>query len=308
MRNHYVATGVLLNHFFTQDVWSQLLENHCSVIYDAILSRYVFPYRECLGAPTNRQLIEYIGNFMARYYRNEYYFRNHLLRKFFSRYGDNGGHVAAIAQMKIADSRADFVLLNGKPVVYEIKTDQDSLRRLPSQVLDYYKAFEYVCVVCGGKHLKEACELLRCSDVGILLLQDDGSFCMKKKPIRHTKDLSPEVIFNMLRKVERDYILRSFYGELPNVPTPRYVSASRAMFVRIPIRWVVKKCREALRMRLGSKVAFTTAIPDILSALAYFGDLEAWSEDKLRLFLDGPYHKTPRKRGRCNEVNILSVF
>ena len=37
--------------------------------------------------------------------------------------------------------------LNGKAVVYEIKTELDNLERLESQISDYYKAFDHVAVV-----------------------------------------------------------------------------------------------------------------------------------------------------------------
>ena len=40
---------------------------------------------------------------------------------------------SAIVELPIVDSIADFILFNGKAVVYEIKTELDSLERLEGQ-------------------------------------------------------------------------------------------------------------------------------------------------------------------------------
>ena len=53
-----------------------------------------------------------------------------------------------------------FVLINGKAVVYEIKTELDNLERLESQIDDYYKAFEHVAVVTYEKNLKQLKKVL----------------------------------------------------------------------------------------------------------------------------------------------------
>ena len=37
-------------------------------------------------------------------------------------------------------------MINGRGVVYEIKTDLDNLLRLENQIRDYYKVFSYVYV------------------------------------------------------------------------------------------------------------------------------------------------------------------
>ena len=53
----------------------------------------------------------------------------------------------ALTEIPIAKSKADFVLINGKAVVYEIKTELDNFDRLENQINDYYKAFDHVAVV-----------------------------------------------------------------------------------------------------------------------------------------------------------------
>ncbi|MBU5889902.1 sce7726 family protein, partial [Vibrio cholerae O1] len=77
--------------------------------------------------------------------RNEYFYKNTLLNKLLL-----GKHslntTTAITEIPINKSKADFILINGKAVVYEIKTGLDSFERLESQIEDYFKAFVNVYV------------------------------------------------------------------------------------------------------------------------------------------------------------------
>ena len=84
----------------------------------------------------------------------------------------------ALTEVAIAKSKADFVLINGKAVVYEIKTELDNLERLSSQVDDYYKAFDHVAVVTYEKNLQQLQKVLDSIDkpVGIYVLRKMGSW------------------------------------------------------------------------------------------------------------------------------------
>lgn len=61
-----------------------------------------------------------------------------------------------INEMVIANwsRRADLVVANGKLHAFEIKSDFDSLRRLPGQVETYLSRFDKVTVVCTSKFAK----------------------------------------------------------------------------------------------------------------------------------------------------------
>ena len=75
---------------------------------------------------TNSELVSEIYNILKTEYRNEYYYKNTLLNKLLL-----GIHsvntTTALTEIPIAKSKADFVLINGKAVVYEIKTELDNL-------------------------------------------------------------------------------------------------------------------------------------------------------------------------------------
>ena len=46
-------------------------------------------------------------------------------------------------------------MINGKGVVYEIKTELDNLERLNSQIEDYYKAFTNVVIVTYEENIEK---------------------------------------------------------------------------------------------------------------------------------------------------------
>lgn len=56
--------------------------------------------------------------------------------------------------------RADIAVVNGLLECYEIKSDRDTLLRLPGQVKGYNAVFDKVTIVVGFTHVFEAMELI----------------------------------------------------------------------------------------------------------------------------------------------------
>ena len=54
----------------------------------------------------------------------------------------------ALTELPVGDSKADFIMINGRGVVYEIKTDLDNLLRLENQIRDYYRLGVYYFSGC----------------------------------------------------------------------------------------------------------------------------------------------------------------
>ena len=139
---------------------------------------------------------------MKNNYRNEYFYKNTLLNKLLL-----GVHsvntTTALTEVAIAKSKADFVLINGKAVVYEIKTELDNLERLSSQVDDYYKAFDHVAVVTYEKNLQQLQKVLDSIDkpVGIYVLRKNGKLGTVRKPQRHISDLDNISYFTSMSTV-----------------------------------------------------------------------------------------------------------
>ena len=79
--------------------------------------------------------------------------------------------LASEARYGLGDRRADFLSLTDVSHAYEIKSDLDSMARLPAQMQDYAKVFDFVTVVTTRKHLKAIRNLVS-KKAGIWVLHD----------------------------------------------------------------------------------------------------------------------------------------
>ena len=87
--------------------------------------------------------------------------RQELVRRLKDTYRDDPEH-KIVEELGINHGavRADVVVINGIMDCYEIKSDRDTLLRLPEQVHAYNAVFDKVTLVVGFAHLYEALEMI----------------------------------------------------------------------------------------------------------------------------------------------------
>ena len=275
-----------LNRIFTRSMLRHFINGKADNVYSSVIRRYTSD----AGQKNNRELISEIYCELKYAYRNEYFYKNTLLNKLLL-----GVHsvntTTALTEMAIAKSKADFVLINGKAIVYEIKTELDNLERLSSQIEDYYKAFDHVAVVTYEKNLSQLQKVLESIDkpVGIYILRRNGKLGTIRKPQRYTSDLDREVIFKLLRKSEYEEIIAQRYGYLPEVTQFRYYSACKKMFLQIPVEESYLLVLRILKKRMQIEKEEFAKIPYELKFLAYFMELTYDDYQKLGVFLECQY-------------------
>ena len=275
-----------LNRIFTRNTLLRLIDGKVDDVYSSVVRRYTSDADQ----KTNRALISEIYCELKNNYRNEYFYKNTLLNKLLL-----GVHsvntTTALTEMAIAKSKADFVLINGKAVVYEIKTELDNLERLNSQIDDYYKAFDHVAVVTYEKNLQQLQKVLDSMDkpVGIYLLRKNGKLGTIRKPERYSGNLDKETIFKLLRKSEYEDIIVQRYGYLPDVTQFKYYSTCKKMFLQIPIEESYLLVLRILKKRMRLEKEEFVKIPYELKFLAYFMDLTHDDYQKLEVFLERRY-------------------
>ena len=171
------ANSILLNRFFTRNTFKEVIDEGESSAYIAAIRRYIVDSAN----KTNDECISEIYQYLRKEYQNEYYYKNTLLNKLLL-----GVHsprtTTALTEVPVAKSKADFILINGKAVVYEIKTALDNFDRLDGQIEDYYKAFSRVVVVTSENNLDEIQQRLQKSPAGICLLTKKGTLSFRKEP------------------------------------------------------------------------------------------------------------------------------
>lgn len=86
-----------------------------------------------------------------------------------------------INELQFADGRrrADLVEVNGSMNVFEVKSDLDSLDRLPDQIQDYKNCFDTITIVTTDKHCRQIKEMVPKS-VGIFLVREDSVTQVRK--------------------------------------------------------------------------------------------------------------------------------
>ena len=268
----------ILNRVFTRNSLRQWIDLKTENAYVSVVRRY----SENPEKRKNAELISEIYSELKMSHRNEYFYKNTLLNKLLL-----GVHsvntTTALTEIPVAKSKADFVLINGKAVVYEIKTELDNFERLESQLNDYYKVFNYVAVVTYKENLQalmKKIELIQ-KPVGIYVLQKNGRLSTVRKPEEYNISLDAIMMFKVLRKPEYEAILLKKYGETPNVSQFRYYTECEKMFLNIPISEAHSYVVEQLKKRNKIVKEDCIKVPYELKFLAYFMELK--SEDYLRL-------------------------
>ncbi len=217
------------------------------------------------------EAISKIYHFMDCEYRNEYFYKNTILNQLLIQKRDLY-NTAAITELPIGASKADFIMINGQGVVYEIKTDLDSLLRLETQIDDYYKVFSYVYVVVGSKQLLHVSEFLKDTKVGIYELTKKGTLKCWKKAYCNKKDLSYEAMFRVLRKAEFESILLKKFRKLPKVNSFQYYRECLKWLEKLNIYTFQKEVLQCLKKRtlLFVESELEDKVPYELRFYAYF--------------------------------------
>lgn len=223
---------------------------------------------------TNGDNFELLYSILKNEYRNEYYYKNTLLNKLLL-----GVHsvntTTALTELPVAESKADFVMINGKAVVYEIKTELDNLDRLDRQLSSYYRAFNHVCVLSCESNAETILSKYRDTAVGVYVISSRETIRRLKEPIEDNGNLSLETMFQMLRKHEYENILLTYYSKLPKVSQYNYYNNCLDLFQELGrdnVNVYDAVLKELKRRNHISSDTFTK-IPKSLKALSYFSEL-----------------------------------
>lgn len=276
----------ILNSFFSRNTFRKCFEDKDDKVYKEVVKRYI----KQVNGKDNEQLIREIYTILKKDYRNEYYYKNTLLNKLLL-----GVHsvntTTALTEIPVASSKADFVLINGKAVVYEIKTELDNLERVENQINDYYKAFDHVAVVTcmdNVKALEDKIESIG-KPVGIYVLQKNGMLKTIAKPEKYRKSIDANILFQILRKYEYEDIIEETYGYLPEVSAFKYYSECKKLFSDINIEESYHKFLKIIKKRAKIEKENFKEIPYELKFLAYFMQLKEKDYEKINVFLNTSY-------------------
>ncbi|UUX35189.1 sce7726 family protein [Fundicoccus culcitae] len=276
-----------LNKLFTKQTLNDLVNHSSNDFFKAIIHQYLDDYDNF----SYKEIFSNIYKYMSKHYRNEYFYQNTLLNKLLlGRHNINT--TTALTQLPIEKSKADFILINGKAVVYEIKTELDNFDRLYSQINDYYKAFDYVCVVTSEDNFDKVSNLLVDSTVGICILSNKNTLQFKKEPEQFRDFINHRSLYKILRKKEIENIILKYNASLPSTKPVFYYEECFNVFKSIPIDLLYKDFLLELKNR--KQTISNEAIREIpyeLKSVYYFSSHSRNDSYKLNDFLNSKYEE-----------------
>ena len=260
-----MGNNLILKRFFSKAVLHNLLSGNDEGIFDCVVRRYVV---EPKGKPYGK-LISEIYTYMDKDYRTEYYYKNTMLNKLLLK-KHNYKKTIVLTELPIGNSKADFIMINGKGTVYEIKTELDNLDRINSQIEDYYKAFSEVVIVTYTDNIEKVLETVP-ETVGIMELTKRRALRTVRDSMEVYSKLDYYTIFKILRKYEFEYILATQGYDLPRVSQFQYYSGCFNLINKIDICVLQKLMLKELKKRMRIEtVEFSIDVPEELRFLIYF--------------------------------------
>ncbi len=275
--------NTVLSRMFSQNSLKGLIaqDDDATSTFYSIVRRYKIDVNEGM---TNEEVISEIYSYLDHQYRNEYFYKNTLLNKLIVNVHRLRTTVA-LTEVPIAKSKADFIMINGKAVVYEIKTELDTFDRLKSQIADYYKAFDHVCVVTSLEQSEILMKEVENSPLGIYVLSKRNTIQRIKEPQEYREKLDLRYIFKILNKPEYEQLLLRLGDTLPDVTPINYYRACQKLFYKHGIDEVYPLFLKTLKSRNRIDVVDFKAVPYALRFLAYFAKYRNAEYQELDAFL-----------------------
>ena len=246
------------------------------------------------------QFLEHLYHLIAKFYRNEYVYKNAIVNKILlGKYSLNTSSI--LTEFRIGDRKADVVILNGTSIAYEIKTECDSFDRLKDQLSAYARAFDRVNVITSNSQLTSLEKFLP-AEIGVLELTSDYTIRTVRGGQSLKARVSPEFIFNSLRKPEYLGIVESVYGYVPNVPNTHIYKSCLELFSKLSPEVAHDLMVQVLRRR-GNKELLEElifSVPSSLRAYVSSGHLTCEQSKRLKDLLDSQLGKVLQVNTRRN--------
>ncbi|HFI0635134.1 TPA: sce7726 family protein [Streptococcus suis] len=272
----HIENNYLLNKFFSRSMLSNLLKHSRDEVFEK------FSEENQNHLDTIREIYQQL----SKSYRNEYFYKNTLLNKLLL-----GVHsvntTTALTEIPVGRAKPDFILINGKAIVYEIKTELDNFDRLESQINEYYRAFNHVAIVTYEKNLENAKKKIAEIDkpVGLYILQRNSKIKTIIKPEEYNLDIERDVLFKILRKVEYENIIKKHFDILPKVSQFDYYGVCKKLTEAIPLEQFYSDFLIELKKRNPIEKILFEEVPYELKFLVYFMNFKTKDYEELKRFL-----------------------
>jgi hypothetical protein len=165
-------------------------------------------------------------------YRCEYIYKSKIYDKI-NKLSKKKKKSGVLTELRSGSSIADLVWLNGTSIVYEIKTEIDTNKRLMNQINSYNKLFKETVVVSYEKNLELIINSVP-KYVGLIYLDKRGKLKTFREPQEHLDDLNAHMMFMTLRRKEYESAVLEAFGYIPDVTDAHIYNECYKLFTSIP--------------------------------------------------------------------------
>ena len=107
---------------------------------------------------SNKNIRDQYNNKILKDFLNESVIKAAFVEKF--SFKESKSSTVTVFELNTGTSRADICMLNGKSMVFEIKTEYDTFYRLEGQIADYKRAYQYLNLIIPLSKLDEAKKII----------------------------------------------------------------------------------------------------------------------------------------------------
>lgn len=282
----YLKNSVDTNHsiskIFSNSHFKGVINNGKSNFIDAKIDKY---FQE-LGLNNNSTRGDALGvfySYLLSEYRCEYIYKNFITKNILlGRHSLNTSTL--LNELRVGSSLADLVLINGKSVVYEIKTELDTPERLADQLDDYRKAFTNIYLVTHHSLVDKYLSMLNDKSIGVIGLTDRFHLSEVRKASNNSDHLDIRTMFKVLRKDEYSNVIKQVHGFLPDVPNMYYFKECLSLAYQINAKKFNYLMSEELKKRKPKdpNTIQSNEVPDYLTNICL--NIDPTSDQYIRLF------------------------
>jgi hypothetical protein len=145
--------------------------------------------------------------------------------------------------------RADVAVINGSLAGFEIKSDSDTLERLPRQAEIYGRVFDYVTLIVGKKHARGISKRVPRYWGIVVVSQEGGELVLRRRrTAKRNRGVDPYAVARLLWRDEALEILTARGLDEGLRGKPRRV-LWQALAVGMPAEELAQEVRKTLRAR-----------------------------------------------------------
>jgi hypothetical protein len=213
------------------------------------------------------EVYEAAFSYLSRNQPAEYFYKNALLqRNVLSRYGSKRSRI--FFEFRAGRSKLDALVVRESMHAYEIKTELDHYRRLPTQISDYQQRFAHVWLLSSERQVG-GLEKKIPTCVGIAYVSRRRTFEVVRSASRNVSQLRSESILECLRRSEYLKVLREFGFSDSDIPNTRVFREAMDFSSKIDPEMVHEATLERLKKRSHAlSVAALAKLPLYIRAAA----------------------------------------